>query len=1452
MARLRIKIFLLFFVFYSLGTFSQMNSRWTHYSSDDGLTENTVLSMFQDNQGFMWFGTFSGLNRFDGYKFKTYKAFPGNQNGLQNDRIEYIEQDKYGFIWIRNSDGRIYRLDKNSDVFESIPQSFEDYRNFEDKIKYICKTASGSVWLISSSAGCFEVKTDATDFSMKCQHYSVANRLLPSDTVTNIYEDSEKRTWILTKCGFSLVSSNNSSSFFYNKKPNSLSFNNIAGNSSEILLVASKGKLLKFNKKNKKFSIVQLSTTSTLRDIIPMQDKNYLILTESDGFFIYKIKNNTFDHFNAKDCPYLKNTKKINAYVDRYNEVWITSEFDGIVHFNPKTRKFRKLSLTTDKVGSYVIRTRPQIFEDIHNNLWIYPRIGGFSFYNRNTGQLEYFHNSPNDPQRWFSNVVNSSYSDNQGNLWLSTFSQGIEKIIFYPSVFNLFKPIPTANGVTDNEVRAISEDKSGNLWVAMRSGFIMLFDKERRFKGYLGKSGSIGESNRFNEFVYSILVDKKNNIWLGTKGKGLFKLQPKSNNGSFDIKNFTNNSSDKYSLSSDVVYALHQDKNGRIWIGTFDGGLNYIDEKDGKTRFINGYNDLKKYPIKANSRVRCIQSSKNTLWVGTTNGVLSCDITFATPQKTSFTSYKRDINDSQSLSANDVCNILVTKKAQLFFGTIGGGLNILQNTNGHVCFKSYNTSNNFPADVILGLVEDRDGIIWISSENKIVKFDLKTTQSEVFSKNYGIEKTNFSESAALVQNNGNVLFGCSKGLYHFNPSQIHHKTYTPQLVFTSFILFNKEVHASQNDSPLSEDINLTKSITLNNSQSVFTIEFSALDYSSPDNILYAYKLESGDKTEYIIQKQRSVTFTKLQPGEYVFKVKSTNSEGVWVNNEREIHITVLPPFWRSGWAYTIYALLFIGIVILAFYILFVILKLRNKVTIEQAIDNHRVQFFTDISHELRTPLTLISLPVERILTEKNLPPSLSNQLQLVKRNIDRMVRLVNQILEFRKIQELGIKLFVEETPLSHLVSEICEYFSDIAKQRSLAIELKDETNAATVFIDKDKVEKIIYNILSNAIKYSPNNSTIRIKIYKEDNRIFISIQDEGAGLSPQIKENLFKLYATTGNDNEFQTGMGIGLAFSKKIANAHKATLDITSEPNQGACVKIGFLLGMEHFDKDSLLNQVDISELTQLTQSITLDSPISNPDTTILVVEDNIELRQYMVQFLKKEYKVIEAEDGEVAIEKVEKELPDIIISDVMMPKKDGLELTQILKTNPQTSHIPIILLTAKTTIEDKLSGIELGADDYITKPFNAQYLDARIQNIIKQRKRLQDFYRSSMSKWKVVPTNPEFISPDKQFMDKLMSYMENHFSDSKLSQTDLESYLCLSTSSLYRKIKSLTDLSPNEFVREFRLIKAAHIIKSTDIAISEIAEMTGFNDYRYFTRCFKLRFNMTALQYRAQNQE
>lgn len=1442
-------ICILCFLTGEIWTSAENNNTWTHYSTDDGLTENSVLSMYQDKQGFMWFGTFSGLNRFDGYKFKTYKALAGTLNGLRSDKIEYITEDNYGFIWIRTNEGVIYRLDKRNDKFQAVPQSIKPFEKFSAEVKTIRKMSNGNLWLITTNAGCFRVEINPQDFSIRCKHFSEKNKLLSSNSVNNILEDSQHNVWMLTKAGASMINNKGLVKHFFNGKGNTLTFFKLINiDNKEDALTASQGKLLKYNKQNNSFTTIQLPTSSNLRDIIPMQNNQYLIVSEWDGFFIYNYRNNQFRHFNSKNSPYLK-AKKLSGYVDRYNEVWINSENEGILHFDPKTNALRKLMLNTDKIGSYLIRPRSQIFEDIHNNLWIYPRVGGFSLYNRKTKNLEYFHNSPQDRNRWFSNVIYSYCTDKQGNLWLSTFSQGIEKITFYHATFSLFKPMPASTGVTDNEVRALCEDKNGNLWVAMRSGIIMLFDRNKKLIGYLGKSGKINESTKFEALVYTILVDNKNNIWLGTKGDGLFKLQPQTDKRSYSISHFIPGK-DRYSINSNIVYALNQDVNGRIWVGTFDGGLNYIDETNGNTRFINGNNDLKQFPQKQFNRIRCITSFENQLWIGSTSGLIHCNTNFSDPRKVRFSYFTRNLKNKNSLSANDVCKILFTKKRQLIVGTIGGGLNIMGTLNGKETFKSYNTNNNFPTDVILSMGEDKDGVIWLSSENKLIKFEPQTAQFEVIGKNYGIENTNFSESTALYSHSGNMLFGCSAGIYYFNPLQVKHKTYVPPLVFTGFTLFSKD-SISSSEIPLASAINADSTITLKYNQSAFTIEFSALDFRSPNNILYAYKLESEDKTKYIIQKQRSVTFTKLQPGNYVFKVKSTNSEGVWVNNEREIHINILPPFWKTWWAYTIYILLIIGLVVLSAYILFVIFKLQNKVKMEKELTETKLQFFTEISHELRTPLTLISLPVENILTEATLPKALAEQLKLIKRNVDRMVRLVNQILEFRKIDETGITLHLEETNIGTFVRDICNYYEDIANQKSLTIKINDETNEQTAFIDKDKVDKIIYNILSNAFKYSPQHSEIEVRIYLDGERIMVSIHDQGPGFSEKIKNKIFKLYQSTGNDNDMQTGTGIGLAFAKKLANAHQATLDIESDQGNGTYVKIGFLLGLSHFKKEDLNPLQDVVETIINPTVIDKEGAIADTNTTILVVEDNVELRNFIVGALQSKYIVVEASNGEEAIEKGLDVVPDIIISDILMPKMNGLELARKIKENINLSHIPIILLTAKTDIESKLDALKKGVDDYITKPFSINYLEARIENILKTREQLQEYFRSTMNSGSITLSKPNITNLDEIFLDKTIQYLEQHYDNSEMNIDDLAAGAGVSRSSFFKKIKSLTGLAPIDFIREFRLQKAIQIIEAGETNVGQIAYYVGINDTRYFSKCFKQKYGMNPSEYISKNE-
>ena len=638
------------------------------------------------------------------------------------------------------------------------------------------------------------------------------------------------------------------------------------------------------------------------------------------------------------------------------------------------------------------------------------------------------------------------------------------------------------------------------------------------------------------------------------------------------------------------------------------------------------------------------------------------------------------------------------------------------------------------------------------------------------------------------------------------------------------------------------------------------------------------------------------MTYTNLPKGEYVLRVRSTNSDGVWVDNERILDIVILPSFWETPIAYVLYILFILIIILVAVYILFTIYRLKHEVSVEQQISDIKLRFFTNISHELRTPLTLIAGPVEQVLKNDKLPADAREQLVVVERNTSRMLRLVNQILDFRKIQNKKMKMQVQRVDIVPFVCKVMDNFEAVAEEHRIDFLFQTEKEHLYLWVDADKLEKIVFNLLSNAFKYTPNGKMITMFIREDENTVSIGVQDQGIGIAENKKKSLFVRFENLVDKNLFnQASTGIGLSLVKELVEMHKATISVDSRLGEGSCFKVDFLKGKEHYDKETEFILEDAEAPVRMGQVVDIANSSIQSETLIpddsekieavyeedaakeenskelmLLVEDNQELREFLRSIFSPMYRVVEAADGREGANKALKYLPDIIISDVMMPEKDGIEMTRELRADMTTSHIPIILLTAKTTIESKLEGLEYGADDYITKPFSATYLQARVENLLMQRKKLQSFYRDSLMHIHIsagqedapvatdVPSAEEDTSEtvsatlemspnDRKFMDKLVELMEQNMDNGELVVDDLVRELAVSRSVFFKKLKTLTGLAPIEFIKEMRIKRATQLIETGEFNMTQISYMVGINDPRYFSKCFKAQVGMTPTEYR-----
>ncbi len=1472
---------------FASGTQAQPSSFFTHYSTEDGLSQNTVMNILQDRKGYLWFATWDGINRFDGYHFKTYKARQGSFISLTNNRVDRMYEDSHGCLWLLTYDNRAHRFDPATETFEQVPSAGKPGSN--DNILSIRVLPNGSVWLITENEGAIRATTAGrkNGLALHCEIYSPVSGLLPTLRVNRVYQDKAGNEWLLTDDGLTKImpdGKNPPVHYFSSGTANGVlrkqAFHGMLEQDACLYFASDEGKLWAYDRSTNDFRLHRLPTEARLTFVCAVNGGR-LVVTAADGsFFLYDPVGRTSRRYSPETHKELPAKPILSAYVDRASEVWFEQEEPGVaVHFNPGTGMLKREHIAVEQ--GMAERSRPafHIHEDINGHLWVHPYGGGFSFFDRENNRLVPFYDEQGSADRRFSNKMHAMFSDKQGNLWLCSHSKGLEKVTFRKVPFSMMTPVPDSFETLSNEARAVCEDRSGNIWVGLKDGKVRVYDPQGGYKGYLTEQGSVSTFGQpLRGTAYFIMQDSKGIIWIATKGNGLVRAEPLDGEDTYRLSRYEHRAEDKYSLSDNNVYCVYEDRHGRIWLATFAGGINYLaTDEDGRTIFINHRNRLKGYPINNCYRARFITSDNNgMLWVGTTTGAVAFDENFRRPEDVTFHHFARIPDDTKSLSNNDVHWIISTRRKELYLATYGGGLNKLVSIekDGHGVFRSYSVADGLPSDVLLSVREDDKDNLWISTENGICKFDPSTERFENYDGRSIGFRVRFSEAASALTSGGNMLFGTSNGVFVFHPDSIRKSDYVPPIVFSRLSIANEEVAPGTRDF-LPAVIDDTPLLELSHDENIFTVQYAALDYTNPPAVQYMYILDGFEKHWTFADKQRSVTYTNLPKGDYVFRVRSTNGDGVWVDNERSLRITVLPSFWETPAAYVIYVLFVLLIILVATYVLFTIYRLKHEVSVEQQVSDIKLRFFTNVSHELRTPLTLISGPVEQALKNESLPPDVRGQLTIVERNTKRMLRLVNQILDFRKIQNHKMRMHVQRVDAAGFVRRVMDNFEAMASDRRIDFVFMPEKEPLELWVDADKFEKIVFNLLSNAFKFTPEGKTIAVFIAEDEHTVSVGVQDQGVGIAEDRMGTLFVRFENLIDKNLFNgtASTGIGLSLVKELVDMHHATISVNSRLGVGSTFQIDFRKGKEHYNEDVEIIQDDAEETVPVA-----DDPVNGnvhaPGGTVetsgtageerkglmLLVEDSGELRSFLRDMFSASYRIIEAADGMEGFNKAVTYLPDIIISDVMMPQKDGISLTKELRSEMTTSHIPIILLTAKTTEESQIEGLEHGADAYITKPFSAGYLQARVENLLAQRKKLWRYYREHLVDWPAdtepagasnakssVAEQPDISPNDRKFMDTLTRFMEKNMDNCELLVDDLVREVAVSRSVFFKKMKTLTGLAPVDFIKEIRMKKAAELIDTGEYNIAQVAYMVGINDPRYFSKCFKAKTGMTPTEYR-----
>ena len=1416
-----------------------------HFSHDDQLSQSRILDIKQDEQGFMWLSTFNGLIRYDGSNFRNFKVSHGDSLKLRSNRVSRFEFDKNGRIWIQSERNDIYYFELGSLSFHHPFEGSSQYStNF--KIDRFSITSSGRVWLFPSEGGSLIYVEDGKQI-----HQVILNEEKAlGDFVTDVFEDTSGTTWILTTRGICRMRGDDDelSYYFFNKvvlTGNSYSFNTVLETEDELWFGGAGGVISRYEKQSSTFFEFQPNIEGDIIRMELAEDSTILIVTRNHGFYHYNPKTGKLESYNSKTLPGFPRENIQFMAFSNFRYLWFQSSAKGVFRFDLFTHKLKYLFEESQDLSTQGVDRKTFLITSPDGTIWVQTGGGPLAYWDEKEDKLYSIAHCFVKGGMDVSDVMHTAKFDHQGNLWFCSHRQGLDLLVFNSSEFKSLN-LTSSNKSKKHSVRSIMEDDGGNIWVASRLQKITIISPEKKVIGQLGADGALSDqSPEWGADIYNMMQDSAGRIWIGTRGNGLFCLYPDDIPFRYNVKHFVYNDKDRYSISSNDIYKIFQASDGKIYLGTWGGGLNIVQPIDDGFKFISFRNELEHYPMDKADRVRSIaEDMEHNLYFISPYELYSFEGGNVAAKKLSFTVHPE-------VSGNDMLDLLVTKDNWLALGTNGKGV-VLADLNGRERLSVKSSGNDalvIPVEGILALQDDDLGRIWGVADKQVVRYDPKGNTIETFPEIASLVANEiFSEATKCKLSNGEIIIGHSNGAIYFNPELIKPFDFQPFLSISDFTVLNRDLHEVNPESPSNYD--MLDEIVFKHNQNFFRIFVSAVDYVKRENIIYRYQLEGVEDQWNYFKGAQSINYTNLGRGDYTLLISSTNSHNLWVDNERRIKVTILPSIWETNFAYFCYALLILGLFWFVQRTIVTILKLRSDVEMQKQLAELKLKFFTDISHEIRTPLTMITAPVEKLLSDKSTPGFVKNQLQTIERNSNRLLGLVNQILDLRRIQNR--KLEVSEIDLSKYLLKVCENFREMSLFRKIRLDLKINASAPIVWVDADSLEKILVNLLSNAFKYCESGDSIEIVVDENDGEIVILVRDNGPGISQEIQKRLFVRFSSY-NEDPNKPSTGIGLSIVKDLAEKHGASVLVESELGKGSCFKVFFPKGYNHFDEDIDIHfQENEEELPESTVSeegavSSTKENLSNGKKTGLIVEDDSELRHFIVSILEADYNVHQAENGMEGHLKAIKLAPDFIISDIMMPQLDGIDMLKLIRNNIQTSHIPVVLLTAKTSIESRLEGMEYGADEYLTKPFNVSYLKARVKNILEQRKRLQLVYSSGNTEEIPIGEPLQISNQDHKFMLGVIAVVKENIMKTDFSVEELGKLMGMSRASFFNKLKGISGMSPVEFIRDIRMNKAAELLKKEDLLIKEISFEVGFSDLKYFGKCFKAKFNFTPAEYR-----
>jgi len=1318
---------------------------FVHIGLNEGLSQSTIFSINQDKHGNMWFATYDGVNKYDGYAFTVYQHDASDPHSIANDIARNVTVDSQGRVWIGTRDGLSY-YDEEKDHFEN---------------------------------------------------------------------------------------------YFYEKRGKRLQVNAIAELSSTHLLISNPEGLLVFDIEKGLFMDDYLGAAihKLVASTVTRQGEDIYIGT-NNGLYIYSITN--------KQLNVLTETfenKLIHTVLRQSpSRLWVATEGAGLYLINPNTKavqNYRHIAGNSQSISSNYIRS---LALDAQNRLWI-GTFNDLNIYHEGTDSFVSYTSNPLQNGSLSQNSVRSIFMDSQGGIWLGTYFGSLNYYHHLRNRFRHIKRVPYHNSLNDNVVSSIIEDGDKNLWIGTNDGGLNFYDVESKKYTYYVARENQPSSLRSNNIKVIYIDEDQDKVYIGTHAGGFSVLHRKT-------RQFETYHSHNSLLNEDNVYSIVPVGDGTLWIATLSALYKFnprskqlqLIEKDGGGSLISGKRTTLIY-----------RDSRHRLWMGGEDGLSVYN------QINGELSLNHLFTDSLPVNHAFINCVYESKSGMYWIGTREGvyGYNEKKGS-----IKHYTTANGLPNNVVYGILEDTFGRLWMSTNKGLSCLDPDNEKFRNFTEADGLQSNQFNNYSYCRTSSGQMYFGGVNGITTFIPELLMDNPYTPPVTITGLRLFNKTVRPDDETGILSQNIGNTENITFKAAQTSFSLEFVTTNYISGQHNTFAYQLVGYDKEWYYLTDQRTVSYSNLPHGTYTFLVKAANNDGKWNETPTELEIIILPVWYKTWWAVLLFFLAATAFLIFVFRYTWMRKSMKAELKMErmdkerrEEVNQMKMRFFIDISHELRTPLTLILAPLQEITSRVN-DRWIRNQLEYIQRNTNRLLHLVNQLMDYRRA-ELGVlKLKARKGDIYKLIQENYLFYDKLARNKRIEYTLLSDVSDKEMLYDTNYIELILNNLLSNAFKYTDEGQSITVSFKEEKDYLILQVSDTGIGIPTDKQKKIFDRFYQIKSE---QMGSGIGLSLVQRLVELHHGHIELESEVGEGSTFSVFIPQNEDAYTEEELKNGDTDSEEVAVHSVNTKDMYFINSEVversepenevsekkrgTILIVEDNLEIQHYLIEGLSGLFNTVGAANGEEALNYMKDNEVDLVLTDVMMPVMDGIKLTKQIKQSIRTCHIPVFVLSAKTNLNDQLGGLQVGADDYIPKPFTLSILIAKIQNALRTRRRAYEHYSKTLE---VEPGKITFNAMDEELLKRAVSIVEKNMDNIEFSADEFARDMNMSRSNLHIKLKAITGESTIDFIRKIRFKEACRLLEDGRYNIAEVSTKVGFNTPSYFATSFKKYFGYLPTEY------